>query len=101
MTAADDEMAPAFTNDAPPIVLEDARGLWRSAWPDEITADTARGGVRLRSNVWSSLLFKPTGERTRAGRRIYRAEGAAIGALHVPLSPTVTPAGWHLPRGDA
>lgn len=93
-----DPMAEAFANDVGTIVLEDARGLWRSARPDEVEADIQRGGLRLRSTVWASLLFKPTDERTTAGRRVYRAETAAIGALHVPTSPTVTPLGWHLPR---
>jgi hypothetical protein len=94
-------MAEAFEHDGLLIVLEDARGLWRSAWPKEVEADYRLRGLRIRSTVWSSLLFRPTGERTRAGRRIYRSDGAAIGALHVPLSPTVTPLGWHPPRGNA
>lgn len=84
--------------DGQAVVLEDARGLWRSARPEEVEADIRRGGLRLRSTVWSSLLFKPTGEITTAGRRVYRAEEAAIGALHVPLSSAVTPLGWHPPR---
>lgn len=84
---------------AGPAILEDGRGLWCRFEASEAYYDAGKG-IRLRAQTWNGLVFKPTGE-VYQGAAVYRCNQAAIGALHVPLSPTVTPAGWHQPRGTA
>ena len=61
---------------------------------DQSTQLSSAGVIEVGTAVETISL----GEITTAGRRVYRAEEAAIGALHVPLSSAVTPLGWHPPR---